>query len=232
MRKQYTEDVMLIAGTVMEHEVITNGVSAWHLIPNATSFGGVGEQAEKKEKTNLSDTIKKYGSGMQDAPDKSIKGQVIPPQTADSPNLQKYNDQQMFIKRCKNKEEFNVRIVWPDGEINSYLFKALGFEIDDNNQEEWKMFTVNGAQNTRTLWDVELAGTNTVTTGNTITDLTVTTVPLDLDRGTDSVTYSSSDTGVATVDASTGVVTGVAAGDVTIIATFRGVSGELAVTVS
>ncbi len=27
-----------------------------------------------------------------------------------------------------NEEEFNIRVKWPDGEVNGFLFKALGFE--------------------------------------------------------------------------------------------------------
>lgn len=227
---KYTEDVLLISGMTMEHYMNVNGVWSWLPIPNATSFGGVGEMADKKEKTNLSDRIKKYGSGMQDAPDRSISGQYIPPQEDDSPYLQEYLDQQVFIKRCRNKEEFMVRINWTDGEINSYLFAALGFMIDDENQEEWKKWTVNGAQNTRTLWSLNVSGTNSVLAGEQIEDIIVDTVPVDLDRGVDVVTYESKNTDIATVDAN-GVVTGVSAGEVDICAYFRGVEGKLTITV-
>ena len=59
--------------------------------------------------------------------------------------------------------------------------------------------------------------TATATMGENFTEPTLTTDPSGL-----TVTYSSSDTGVATVDASTGAVTLVAAGTTTITATFAG----------
>ena len=59
--------------------------------------------------------------------------------------------------------------------------------------------------------------TATATMGESFTAPTLTTAPSDL-----TVTYSSSDTSVATVDASTGAVTLVAAGTTTITATFAG----------
>ncbi len=75
---------------------------------------------------------------------------------------------------------------------------------------------------------VEITGEATVAAGSTTT-LTATLTPSD---STDIVTWSSSDTDVATVD-STGVVTGVAAGSATITATANdSVSGEYKITVT
>lgn len=155
----------------------------------------------------------------------------MPDQVAGSPNLQDYTDQQVFIKRCRNKEEFNVRITWPDGEINSYLFQSLGYEVDDGSQEDWKLFTVNGSQNTRTLWAIEATPASASIAAAATTQLTVETVPLDLDRGADVVTYSSAAEETATVDEA-GLVTGVAAGTVNITSTFRGVSAVTEITVT
>ena len=221
-------NVILIAGTIVEMEVISGGVSSWQEVPRLTEIGAIGEQSEPKEKTTLSDKIKKYDSGMRDAPDKNLKGQYVPVQASGDPYFTEYTLQQAFIKRCRDEEEFNIRIKWPDGEVNGFLFKALGFEWDAGNQEEWKMFTVNGKQNSRVVYDLTVAGTATVAVAAT-TQLTVTTTPAGLD--TDEITWTSSVPAKATVD-QTGKVTGVAAGTTIITAEFRGVVGELEVTVS
>lgn len=145
-----SQDVILVAGTFVEMETTTG---TWQRVPRLTSIGAVGEQAEAKEKTTLEDQIKKYGSGLRDAPDKTLKGQYIPKQETGDTYFDEYGLQQEFITRCRNEEEFQVRIVWPDGEANAFLFKALGFEYDDSTQEDWKMFTVTGKQNSRVDWD-------------------------------------------------------------------------------
>ena len=224
-------DVILIAGTVVEHEKVSElGVSTWHVIPRLTEIGAVGEQSEPKEKTTLADKIKKYDSGMRDAPDKNLKGQYIPAQISGDPYYDEFVLQQDFIKRCRNEEEFNLRVKWPDGEVNGFLFKALGFEWDSASQEDWKMFTVNGKQNERVVYDITVTGTATVATAAT-TQLAITTTPSDLDVNSGTVRWTSSDPTKATVD-DNGLVTGVAAGTTTITAEFRGVTDTLVVTVS
>ena len=227
---EYNEDVIL-AGLDFEHYDSTS--DTWYPVPNITDVGALGEQAEKKEKTNLSDKVKKYGSGMQDAPDKAVKGQYIPLQSATSVYAEEYEDQQRFIKRCRNREEFMVRVKWASGEVNSFLFKALGFEFDSPNQAEWKMFTANGSQNTRMCWGIDITGDASVATGSSTSALTAATDPIDLDLNDDeSFTWSSEDETIATVDSVTGIVTGVAAGTVSIVAEIRGVYGYHEVTVS
>lgn len=224
-------DVILIAGTVVEHEKVSElGVPTWHVIPRLTEIGAVGEQSEPKEKTTLADKIKKYDSGMRDAPDKNLKGQYIPSQISGDPYYDEFVLQQDFIKRCRNEEEFNLRVKWPDGEINGFLFKSLGFEWDSASQEDWKMFTVNGKQNERVVYDITVTGTPTVAVAAT-TQLTITTTPSDLDMTNGTVHWTSSDPTKATVD-DNGLVTGVAAGTATITAQFRGVTDDLVVTVS
>jgi len=227
-------NVILIAGTIVEMEVVTGQTSTWAEIPRLTEIGAVGEQSEPKEKTTLSDRIKKYDSGMRDAPDKNLKGQYVPLQQAGDEFFDEYTKQQAFIKRCRDEEEFNVRVKWPDGEVNGFLFKALGFEWDAGNQEEWKMFTVNGKQNSRVVYDLTVTGTATVATAAT-TQLAVTTTPSGIitndGTGSGSVKWTSSDPLKATVDQN-GLVTGVAAGTTIVTAEFRGVVGELEITVS
>ena len=223
-------NVILIAGTIVEMQTDTG----WHEVPRLTEIGAVGEQSEPKEKTTLSDRIKKYDSGMRDAPDKNLKGQYVPVQKSGDQYFNEYTLQQAFIKRCRDEEEFNIRVKWPDGEVNGFLFKALGFEWDAGNQEEWKMFTVNGKQNSRVVYDLTVTGTATVATAAT-TQLTVTTTPDGVvtndGSGSGKVTWTSSNPAKATVD-DNGLVKGVAAGTTIITAEFRGVVGELKVTVS
>lgn len=222
------EDVILNAGTTVEHQ-LTDGT--WKRIPKVTVLGAVGEQSEPKEKTTLEDRIKKYGSGLRDAPDKNMQGNYIPEQEIGDEYYDDYLLQQEFITRCRNEEEFNVRVNWSDGEVTGFLFKALGFQFNDGNQEEWKMWTVNGKQNSRVVYSVTVSGTATVATAAT-TQLSAAVVPANLtaaDYG--DIEWTSSDVTKATVSA-TGLVTGVAAGSAIITAEVRGVVGSLAVTVS
>lgn len=225
---------VLIAGTIVEMEVISGMTSTWEEVPRLTEIGAVGEQSEPKENTTLSDRIKTYGSGMRDAPDKNIKGQYLPEQPIDGQYYNERVKQQAFIKRCRNEEEFNMRVKWPDGDVNSFLFKSLGFEFDQGSQEDWKMFTINGKQNSRVVYSVTVSGTATVAVAAT-TQLTATTDPADIvtndGSGSGVVKWTSSDPLKATVDQN-GLVTGVAAGVTVITAEFRGVVGELEVTVS
>ena len=223
-------NVILIAGTIVEMQTDTG----WQEVPRLTEIGAVGETSEAKEKTTLSDRIKKYDSGMRDAPDKNLKGQYVPVQKSGDQYFNEYTLQQAFIKRCRDEEEFNIRVKWPDGEVNGFLFKSLGFEWDSGNQEEWKMFTVNGKQNSRVVYDLTVTGTATVATAGT-TQLTVVTTPAGVvtndGSGSGKVTWKSSNPLKATVD-DNGLVKGVAAGTTIINAEFRGVVGELKVTVS
>lgn len=201
-------------------------------IPSLTDIGEIGEESEKKEKTNLSDRIKKYADGMQDAPDKTLVGQDIPFQAQGSKYYQDYVDQQAFYKIMREKREVHIVIKWEDGSSNSFLFKPLGFKLQSPNQAEWRMFEIPGSQNTRVLWSVDVTGPDTVAAAATI-QLTAATDPVDLELDVgEAFTWSSSDELIATVDAATGEVTGVAAGEVQIMAEIRGVVGYHTVTVT
>lgn len=225
-----TQNVILIAGTIVEHETVVGNVSTWARAPRLTEIGAIGEQSEPKEKTTLEDVIKKYDSGMRDAPDKNLKGQYIPTQQVGDEHYDNYILQQAFITRCRNEEEFNVRIIWPDGEVNGWRHKSLGFEFDQGSQEDWKMFTTNGKQNSRVVFAVSVTGDLAVDVAAT-TQLTIETVPMNIDLTSGTVYWSSDDELLATVDAD-GLVTGVLAGTVNITAEFRGVTATVEVVVS
>lgn len=225
-------DVILVAGTIVEHQ-LTNG--DWARAPRLTTLGAVGEQSEAKEKTTLEDKIRKYGSGLRDAPDKNLSGQYIPEQQSGDEFYDDYVLQQQFIDRLKCEEEFNLRVIWPDGEYMGWYHKSLGFQIDEGSQEDWKMWTSNGKQNTRVIYqsDLSIAGGSAVGTADELV-VNIESVR-DVDLG--DVVWSSGDVAIATVavdptDSTKAVVTGVAAGTVTITAEARGVPVTLEVTVS
>lgn len=226
-------DVILVAGTIVEHQ-LTNG--DWQRVPRLTAIGAIGEQSEPKEKTTLEHTIRKYDSGLRDAPDKNLTGQYIPVQEVGDTYYDDYILQQAFLDRLKCEEEFNTRVTFPDGDVYGWLHKALGFQIDEATQEDWKMFTSNGKQNSRVIYqsDLSITGGSAVTVAGTL-NLQLETARSGLELGT--VVWKSDDELLATVaadvaDSTKAVVTGVAAGTVNITAEVRGVPVTLEVTVS
>jgi hypothetical protein len=242
-----SEDVILNAGTTVEHQ-LTDG--SWKRVPKITTLGAVGEQSDPKEKTTMEDRIKKYGSGLRDAPDKNLQGNYIPMQEVGDEHYDDFLLQQEFINRCRNQEEFNIRVNWSDGEVTGFLFKSLGFQFNEGSQEDWKMWTVNGKQNSRVIYSVDVTGLETVAAGSSI-DLTASWVPSDITvKNAGGVIWTSSDEAIATVSDtgtvtagsgsqfaftdqfSMGTVTGVTAGTVIITAEVRGVVGSLTVEVT
>lgn len=216
-----TEDVTLAAGTIVEH-YDTDGV--WKRVPRVTSTGDTGSLAEAKEKTTLEDRIKRYGSGLRDGGDKNFKGQRIPVQTEGSEHFTDRALQELFLDRCKAEDEMQMRIVFPDKERGSFTWKALGYMVDDSSAEDWKMFSVDGKQNSFVAWDdapaltaVDLQGTGTLTVGNG-EQLTVVNTPLDAFYEVNQDTYESDDLAVASVT-KWGYVKGVSAGSATITVT-------------
>ena len=63
-----------------------------------------------------------------------------------------YTDQQAFIAACKAKTEMDLQVTWTDGTIGTFTFQPFGFQINETSPEEWIMFTVNGKQNSDTVW--------------------------------------------------------------------------------
>lgn len=227
------ENTVLIAGTIFEMQLVDG---TWQRIPRITQPGATGEQAEAKEKTVLEDDIKKYGSGMRDAPDKNLQGQYIPPQSAgDDYELDRVL-QQAFIVRCRAEEQFPMRVTFPDLERCTIEFKALGYQINDATQEDWKLFTINGKQNSRPKWSeapmmtgVTITGNTSMSTSDTQT-VTVGTTPTDA-YYLPGMVFESSDPAIATVTQA-GLVTAVSTGDVDITVTLNGFDEKLSITVS
>jgi len=229
------EDVVLVAGTRVEHQRIVNGIEIWYDVPGILKFGGVGDTSDPKEKTTISNLIKKYGSGLRDAPDKTVEGQYIPYTVAGETYYDDFVNQQDFISRCQNEEEFILRVIWPDGEANSYLFKALGFEFPESDGGDWKMFKISGKQNSRALLGLQPAIVNAnIASGGSATAPSYITKPSGLENETGETTYYSSDTDVLTVNESTGAISAVGnSGDVaSIFIQFRGANGRVTYTLT
>ena len=143
-----SNESQLAAGTIVSFSTDLD-TPAFTVIPKITNIGGVGLMSEAKENTTLSDTNKTYGAGMQDAPDKAIKGQYI---GSDA-------DQATFRDAAKANDSMIIRVQFPDiptagttGTIAEFTVKTLGFEMDEPTGEEWLMFTVNAKQNTGVTW--------------------------------------------------------------------------------
>lgn len=221
-----SEDAILIAGTLVEQQ---KPDGSWVRVPNVQSTGATGQTSEPKEKTTVGDTIKKFGKGLREAPDKSFKLQIIKPQPVGSKFEDDYTLQQDFITRAENEEAFQMRITWPDFDRRTFAVQMLGYEVDDGTAEDWKMGTANGKQNSVVQKSIapELTGINVSgdSSGNIAVaateKLTVGLTPLDAFYLADSVTFGTSDSGVATVSEG-GVITGVAAGTADITVTMSG----------
>jgi hypothetical protein len=121
------------------------------VIPQMTAVGAIGSTAEKKEKTHLSNTRKRYGVGLKDAEDKEFKGQIIPFNDVGEEHEINYGLQQAFITDCKAENAMYVKIEWPDGEFDEFEYQPLGYYVSEPDQAEWKMFTVPGSQNSDVL---------------------------------------------------------------------------------
>lgn len=142
------EDVMLgNAVFAYDSAATTAGANTYIPVHGITDIGAIGLTAERKEKTNLADKQKKYGAGLQDSPEKAIKGQVVPFKDTGDVDEALYDVQQQFLADCRAKKQMMVQITWEDGETSEFLFQPLGVEIDSASSSEWKIFTVNGSQN-------------------------------------------------------------------------------------
>jgi len=138
-----TDQARLAAGTITSFATdLTTPV--YTVIPGIMSFGPSGYTAPAKDRTTLADTEMKYGSGLPDAPDKTIKGQYYGDDT----------DQKAFIAACRARTPMLLKCQFPDkpdatgtGTVVTVELQPLGFEIDDPTGAEWLMFTVTAKQN-------------------------------------------------------------------------------------
>lgn len=211
-------NTILLSGTIIEFQD-TDGT--WKHLPRVADPGASGEMAEPKEKTSIEETAKTYGVGLRDAPDKNLQGQVIPPQLVGGEYEYERALQQAFFTRARNEDELPMRITYPDLERCTITrWQALGFQIDGGTADGWKMWTVNGKQNSRPVWStadaltsITVAPVSDIEVGSSAT-LSVTPVPLDA-YYVRTRYMSSSDEAVATVTPS-GLVTGVSVGTATI----------------
>ena len=149
-----SNEATLAAGTLVKYSLDLD-TPAYTQIPKILSIGALGLMAEAKESTTLSSTQKEYSHGLQDAPDKTIKGQFL---GSDA-------DQKAFIAACRAKTPMMIQVTYPDkpdatgtGTVADFLFKPLGFEMDDVTAEDFMMFTVNGKQNSAVSWTDPVAG--------------------------------------------------------------------------
>lgn len=133
----------LAAGTLVSFSTVLD-TPVYTVIPGIKNVGALGLMSEPKEKTVLADTNKKYGAGMQDAPDKSLKGQYYGSDTS----------QKAFLAACEAKTPMLIKVEFPDkpnptgtGTIITFEMQPLGWEMDEPTGEEWLMFTVNAKQN-------------------------------------------------------------------------------------
>lgn len=227
------DNVILVAGTVVEQQLPDN---SWVRIPRLVKLGAVGEQSTPKEKTCIEEDTKTYGSGMRDAPDKNLQGQYVPPQTDDGDYLLDRELQQKFIERARAEESMNVRVTYPDRERCQFLLKTLGYQVSDVTQEDWKLFDVNGKQNSRPIWSVA-----DVMTGVSVSDLTAVPVgasfrlvatPIPADAYCKpGVTFSVDKPEILTVSGS-GRVEGISPGTAIVTATLNGFDTTQEITVS
>lgn len=138
-----SNDVTLAAGTIVSYSLDLD-TPVFVKLEGALSVGAMGEMAEPKEKTQLSDLVKKYSAGMKDSPDKTIKGQYM---GSDA-------DQKAFLQAANETKDMLIKIECPDkpddtgtGTVIEFELATLGMELDEVTNEDWMMFTVKGKQN-------------------------------------------------------------------------------------
>ena len=120
----------------------TAGTGTFLLAEGIQSLGAIGDEAESKDKTTISDTRKVYGAGMVDSPDMEISLIYL---TDDA-------NQVAFVDACKAREEMDIEVTWPNGTSGTFKFQPFGFSIDETTPDGWIMASVTGKQNTDVAW--------------------------------------------------------------------------------
>jgi len=139
---------VLAAGTIFRFS--TNIlIPSYSAVPGVLDFGAIGNVAEAKENTTLSDVEKTFGVGMVETPDQTVKGQFLS-LTVDDPD----GFQDDFLDACKARVPMLVQIEYPDkltpstgtGTIAGFGYQPMGMQLDPVKGEDWMMFTCPGKQ--------------------------------------------------------------------------------------
>jgi hypothetical protein len=131
---------VLGAGSTFGFDVTNSGT--FILAEGIQSLGSIGDEAEAKDKTTISDTRKVYGAGLVDSPDMEIS--LI--------YLVNDDNQVAFVNACKARTQMNVKATWPNGTSGTFSFQPFGFSINETTAEGWIMASVKGKQNTSVDW--------------------------------------------------------------------------------
>jgi hypothetical protein len=122
---------------------ITGGEN-FSLVEGIQALSLIGDEAESKDATTISNNRKVYGAGLVDSPDMELPMIYL---VDDS-------DQVAFINACKSRTQMNVKATWSNGVSAMFLFQPFGFSIGETTAEGWVMASVKGKQNTSVVWSV------------------------------------------------------------------------------
>lgn len=136
-------EAQLAAGTTVGFELDPSGSpDTFTIIDGFTSLGAIGETGEAKDQTTLSDTTKRYGKGIKDTPEQSLKHYYYPDDA----------DQLALIQKAVAQEPIKMQVTWPSGIVAVVTIQLLGWQKDDNSAEDWEMGTISGRQSGAVDW--------------------------------------------------------------------------------
>ena len=137
------KEAVLAAGTITAFELDKVGAAGvYTVVDGINSFGAVGETGEAKDQTTLVDTVKRYGRGIKDTPEQSVKAYHL----ADNTN------QETFIQKAIDQDLLSMMIIYPSGRQALIDLQLLGFQMDENTAEDWESFTVAARQSGAVIW--------------------------------------------------------------------------------
>lgn len=133
------KEAILAAGTIVAFELTAGKFT---VVNGIRSFGALGETGEAKDQTTLADTTKRYGRGLKDTAEQTIKSYHYPLNT----------DQETFIDKAVAQELTKMKVIYPSGRQGTVDLQLLGFQMDENTAEDWETFTVQSRQSGATEW--------------------------------------------------------------------------------
>lgn len=137
------KEAVLAAGTIVGFELNpTTAPNIYTVVDGINSFGAVGETGEAKDQTTLADKVKRYGRGMKDTPEQTVKGYHY----VGNPNQEK------FIDNAVAQISSSAKIIWPSGRQAKIDLQLLGFQMDENTAEDWESWTVQARQSGDVDW--------------------------------------------------------------------------------